>query len=233
MRRAVVMVLTLSTLIGCDGKKKLLTPEEWRATHATTPEQSPGAPQSVQPDMAQVVPKVFATDLRGQMMRIYERYRNAPDGYTGDQQAFRKLTGWKSEKIEPGAAYNFFNDALGDAEDNGLITFPMLKKSAERYAGRPWYALNAKIEEISEKDGRTIARINVGSGGTIFFVSSFASDFVEKDRVDIAGYLAGTHSYTSQAGWNITLPALAGAVMFKPGSFSKMSAAVKRAQGQK
>jgi len=209
---------------GCDGN----TERHKAAQPATAAAVIESTPDAAQP--AALEPEVFKTDVPGQLLRIYKRFMSEPDGYDGDQQHYREITGWKSVKVQPGAPFNFFNDTFDDVKKNGAISYAMLKKNSQRYAGRPWMAFNAKIVEIAEKDGTTTARIDIGGGNVMFFVARFDNDFVEKDRVDVAGYLAGDFSYTSQAGWSITLPALAGAAMFKAGGYAKMGNAVARDQ---
>lgn len=90
------------------------------------------------------------------------------------------------------------------------VTYEMLKKNADKYAGRPW-EFKGKVLEISEKNGVTIARISLDDfgGKPVWCQGNITSDVVEKDRVIATGYLAGEKSYTSQANWNISIPAMA------------------------
>lgn len=98
------------------------------------------------------------------------------------------------------------------------VTYELLKKSADKYAGRPW-AFTGTIFQIFERDGHTEALVAIdGWGNKNFRVEGdFATDFVEKNRVYSVGYLAGDYSYKSIAGWDMTIPALAARAMLKPG----------------
>lgn len=106
---------------------------------------------------------------------------------------------------------------------DGSITYAHLKKNADRYAGRPW-AFTGKILEISEVGGGTAARVSLDDWGTkpVWVVSAFETDFLEHDRVYVVGYLGGSYTYTSQAGWTITIPALMARAMLKPGEAAKL-----------
>ena len=52
-------------------------------------------------------------------------------------------------------------------------------------------------------------------------IGPIETSFVEKDHVYVIGYLAGDYSYTSQANWNITIPALAMRAMMKKRDVAK------------
>jgi hypothetical protein len=99
------------------------------------------------------------------------------------------------------------------------ITFAHLKKNANRYKGEPW-GFTGRILEIGENDGQTVARIGIDSyGQNVMWVQApFETDFVESNRVDVLGVLTGSYSYTSQAGWNISIPAIIAARIVKPGT---------------
>ncbi len=102
------------------------------------------------------------------------------------------------------------------------ITYEHLKKNADKHAGKPW-AFSGKILEITEKDGITEARIALDDWGNkvIYVAGPIETLFVEKNRVYVIGYLAGNYSYTSQANWKITVPALAVRAMIKPQDLAK------------
>ena len=105
------------------------------------------------------------------------------------------------------------------------ITYPMLKKDADRYAGQPW-TLKGKILQIFESGNHTHARVALDSWGNdvVWVQGNFSTDFVEKNQVCVIGYLAGSYSYKSQAGWDITIPALAARAMVSPQELSKLKA---------
>ncbi len=109
------------------------------------------------------------------------------------------------------------------------VTFELLKKNAEKYAGKPW-AVKGKILQIADIDGGTEARIALDGGGNkiIFASGSLSNDFVEKNEVYVIGYLAGNYTYTSQANWTITIPAMAIRAMIKPQDVAKYQIKKKR-----
>ncbi len=102
------------------------------------------------------------------------------------------------------------------ADKNKTITYAHLKKNADRYKGEVW-RFRGKILEISEGKDRTIARVSLdGYGQSVLWVDApFVTDFVDNNRVEVLGVIVGSHSYTSQAGWNISIPAVAAARITK------------------
>lgn len=102
------------------------------------------------------------------------------------------------------------------------ITFAHLKKNADKYKGEPW-AFRGKILEIAEVSGRTRARIAIDAYGqkVMWVEAPFTTDFVEDNTVDLVGVLHGSFSYTSQAGWNLSIPALVAAKITKRGELVK------------
>lgn len=108
------------------------------------------------------------------------------------------------------------------SEANQEITYKHLKKNAEKHAGEPWL-FTGKILEISESDGNTFARIGLDKWGNdaIMVAGNFTTEFVDGERVFVVGYLAGNHSYTSQANWQITIPAMVARAMLKPSEKDK------------
>ncbi len=117
-----------------------------------------------------------------------------------------------------------------DTRDNILaadtkITYEQLNKNADRYAGKPW-AFTGKIIQIQEGPSSTTARISLDGWGSkvIYVKGDFTTDFVENNQAYVVGYLAGNYSYTSQAGWQITIPALAARAILKPSEVTKIKA---------
>lgn len=152
---------------------------------------------SVQPsaspaEIATRTPHTFALDLVGQDARIFTE-------------------GSDEDQIRANIA----------ATDKA-ITYEHLKKNADKYAGKPWFC-KGKILEITEQSGLTVARIGLDDWGTktIWVMGLVSTDFVEKNTVYVVGYLAGNYSYTSQANWQITVPALAIRAMIKPSDWPK------------
>lgn len=160
-------------------------------------------------------PRTFAADLDGQTERILAE--------------FDKVDG---NPIEAERYAAVLRESLGNAE---TIHYAHLKKNAAKYGGRPW-AFTGRILQIIEQGGTTIARLQVLHGDddysddVIFIEAPFETEFLVKNRIDVVGYLAGTKEYTSQAGWNIEVPALAAISMTKPGQLTKyMRAYIARA----
>lgn len=110
---------------------------------------------------------------------------------------------------------------------NKEITFEHLKKNSAKYAGKPW-AVKGKILQIQEADGDTMARVSLDSWGNkvVWVVGNFTTDFIENNQVYAVGYLAGDYSYESQAGWNITIPALVARAIIKPQEVNKYTVKV-------
>ena len=109
------------------------------------------------------------------------------------------------------------------------ITYEHLKKNSAKYAGKPW-ALKGKIIQIQETDGDTIARLALDNWGNkvVYVVANFTTDFIDNNQVYVVGYLAGDYSYESQAGWNITVPALVARAIIKPNEVSKFQKSEKK-----
>lgn len=94
------------------------------------------------------------------------------------------------------------------------IDFAHLNKNADKYAGEP-YKFYGKIVQIMEGNNSTTIRMSVTqtsygwSPSDIIYVEyDGTTDFVEDDVITVYGTVFGSHSYTSQAGYNISLPAV-------------------------
>lgn len=144
-------------------------------------------------------PKTYAPDLIGQSKRINDEGIN--------DETIRKN--------------------LADVDKS--ITYELLKKNADKQAGKAWMC-KGKILEIAEKDGVTVARIGLDDWGNkvIYATGPIETTFVEKDHIVAIGYLAGSHSYTSQANWQITIPALSLRAMIAPKDLPKYQTAAKK-----
>lgn len=104
--------------------------------------------------------------------------------------------------------------ALEDfAATSSGATYPQLERNAEAWAGDP-VMFTGTIAEIQDEPGVTIIRLATASyGRNILWIETSPScvpdrTIVANDRVRVYGYLAGDHTYESQAHYNITLPAL-------------------------
>lgn len=94
------------------------------------------------------------------------------------------------------------------------IDFAHLNKNADKYAGEP-YKFYGQIVQIMESGNYTTIRMSVTqtsygwSPSDIIYVEyDGTTDFVEDDVITVYGTVFGSHSYTSQAGYNISLPAV-------------------------
>jgi len=134
----------------------------------------------------------FSLDLEGQLNRI------------------------RSEGSDPESIKNNIQQA--DAK----ITYALLKKNSVKYAGQSW-AFTGTVYQIFERGNQTQAFVALDGWGSknVEVIGDFQTDFVEKNKVYVVGYLAGDYSYKSVAGWDLTIPALAARAMMKPGDAVK------------
>jgi len=93
------------------------------------------------------------------------------------------------------------------------IAYKQLKKNPDKYAGER-YKAHGQILQIMEGFGQTEMRIAVTKDSwgywnyddVIYVTYEGTTDFVEEDVVTIYGEITGSYSYTSIAGWEITVP---------------------------
>lgn len=114
------------------------------------------------------------------------------------------------------------------ARDDGPVMYPMLLKNAERFVGRPWFIMNAKILELHEEGQFSVGRIEMDPGtNPLFIVARFTTPFIEGDRVDIVGYFGGSETYETKLGDHRRIPSFAVAGVFKTGAIVAMNRIVK------
>lgn len=127
----------------------------------------------------------------------------------------------KSEKegYEPRTEFIAVERVLSKAEQKArykksckAISYKQLKKNPDKYAGDR-YKARGQILQIMEGFGQTEMRIAVtrDSWGwnvddVIYVFYNGTTDFVEEDVVTVYGEISGSHTYTSIAGWTITVP---------------------------
>lgn len=90
----------------------------------------------------------------------------------------------------------------------GQVDFRELEKRADALKGNR-YALSGEVAQILEGDGETDIRLAVdGDYGTMAYVAYLGTlpGVYDEDSVSVWGICAGTFTYESQAGWNITVP---------------------------
>lgn len=93
------------------------------------------------------------------------------------------------------------------------LKYAMLEKNPTKYVGTP-YTFYGKIVQIQERGNYTWARLNFGRTDIIWVEGRFSTAYLKNQNVYVVGYLAGTYSYTSEAGWKITIPAFAARTIF-------------------
>lgn len=96
-------------------------------------------------------------------------------------------------------------------DESSEITYAMLARGADaHFESRECF--RGVVEEIHDlPSGGVVMRLRVGGYDDVLWVESVMrpdDDVVARSRVRACGYIAGTHTYESQAGWNITLPSM-------------------------
>jgi hypothetical protein len=89
------------------------------------------------------------------------------------------------------------------------IDFKQLEKNPDRHAGE-YVTYTGEIVQIMEGDGNTVIRLALDDWANEILWIEYEgyTDFVEEDTVTIYGEVYGGYTYTSQAGWDITLPGI-------------------------
>jgi hypothetical protein len=94
------------------------------------------------------------------------------------------------------------------------MEYAQLKKNPNRHAGT-YVKYTGEILQIQEGDGFTVIRLAVTKDSygynpnDVIWVEYLGyTDFVDEDIVTVYGEIMGEHSYTSQAGWDITIPSM-------------------------
>jgi hypothetical protein len=123
------------------------------------------------------------------------------------------------------------SESTGDLirQVNKDISYEKVKKNPDKYKGEVW-AVTGKILEIDETDNYTVARVGTGEWGldVVWVEADFTTDFVGKNRVYVVGYLQGSKTYESQAGWTITIPSLKASAILKPSDAARLIAAARK-----
>jgi hypothetical protein len=154
-----------------------------------------------------------------------------PDSAPEYKEAKEILNKIKAGKIRPmdefETKYQYVISDLRNADQ--ALTFEKIKKNPNRYAGETW-SFTGKILEIQEPGNATVARIGLGAYGleAIWVEAPFTTEFVDKNSVFVIGTIKGTKSYTTQAGWEITIPYVEAQAIVKPSDGAKIKAAASR-----
>lgn len=95
-----------------------------------------------------------------------------------------------------------------------IIEYAQMIKNPDRHAGE-YVKYRGEIVQIQEGDDMTVIRLAVtqesygwNPNEVIWVEVDGYTDFVDEDVVTVYGTVVGKHSYTSQAGWEITVPAM-------------------------
>jgi hypothetical protein len=99
-------------------------------------------------------------------------------------------------------------------KDAKEIDYKHFSKNPDKYAGDK-YKVTGQIVQILEENNYTIMRLAVtkdrwgwNSSDIVWVEYPGETDYVEDDVVTIYGTVVGKHSYESQAGWEISVPAV-------------------------
>ena len=100
------------------------------------------------------------------------------------------------------------------ARDAVDVPYGLLERNPEAHLGDP-VVFSGRVLEIRDlPGGGTFLRVGTGSyGSDPLWIETFVApseDIIADTRVRVYGYLSGPHSYTSEAGWNITIPSVIG-----------------------
>lgn len=99
-----------------------------------------------------------------------------------------------------------------EGQTDSSVTFAGLQRNAERFTGRPVLFRGTVLEINDIPTGGSFLRLGVGHYGAdaiaVFTYETPPETVVARSRVRVYGRMAGSYSYTSQAGWNITVPRL-------------------------
>lgn len=207
--------VVLIALISIAGVIVLLRPSRMSVEHSAVAQKPAAAPSRPVPSPAQ--PSVQSTPSGD--TTDSDDSSDSDDTTNSDDS----MSGLLTKLAGDGAASSTSVLANLDEAAASKITYPMLKKDADRYSGQAW-AFKGKVLQIFEHGEHTEARIGLdGWGNNVMWVEgNFTTDFVENNVVWAIGYLAGSYTYKSQAGWDITIPSLAARAMLSPQALAKM-----------
>lgn len=185
---------------------------QWREIGASNPAISV-PPTSTPSQSSTIVPPTAA------------KTENKPEKIPDEEDAINRLLYVGDGKLSDADRLQI----LEESKHNTVIDYAKIKKNSARYMGKAWtlYGVIAEIHE-TEEDGEpmTTARVLVatsyaGSDEVVYVTAPFRTDFVENSIVDVLGVLNRDISYTSQAGWNITIPGMIAVAIVKHGGLAK------------
>ncbi len=137
---------------------------------------------------------------------------------TADEGTYNFTVKAKLDGYNPGSQDISIERTLSAAEKRAsakTISFAQLDKNPEKYEG-DYVKYTGEILQISEGFFKTSIRLAVTknsygwySANDVIWVEYFGTtDFVEEDIVTVYGEITGSYSYTSIAGWEITIPSM-------------------------
>ncbi|KIL45775.1 hypothetical protein [Jeotgalibacillus soli] len=132
-----------------------------------------------------------------------------------EQEAKEKAEAEAKAAEEAAAAEAAAAQELADKKANAqTIEYAQMEKNPDRYTGE-YVTYTGEILEINESDDYTIMRVAVTESSygydfndVIWVEYAGYTEFVAEDVVTFYGEVYGGYSYTSQAGWEITVPAV-------------------------
>lgn len=89
------------------------------------------------------------------------------------------------------------------------IDYKQLDKNADKHAGK-YVTYSGEIIQIIEEDGYTNIRMSLDEyhNDILYIEHDDETEFVEGDNITVFGEIYGNYEYKSQAGWNISVPAI-------------------------
>jgi len=92
-----------------------------------------------------------------------------------------------------------------------VISFKELEKNPDGHSGER-VKYTGEVVQIMENYGVSSIRMDVGSnfGDTIYVSYPGTTSAVEGSTITVYGVVDGSYTYTSQAGWEISLPKISG-----------------------
>lgn len=114
------------------------------------------------------------------------------------------------------------------ASEDPKVSYEQLKKNADCCKSQAW-VFTGRIFQIQESEGHTFALVSLDEWGNkmVAVKADFTTDFVEKDQVTVVGYVDDNYSYTSVAGWELTVPAIDARAILKPSEAARIKAGKK------
>ncbi|SCA96769.1 Uncharacterized protein BWINRA5_00084 [Bacillus mycoides] len=151
----------------------------------------------------------------------YKDYENFKENYKFSGELIETEKGFRVKKNNAGKV-NIENALSEEAAEKAKLeekkklakelSYAELKKNPNGHKGE-MVKYTGEIVQIIESGGSTDIRLAVtkrsygyNTNDIVYVTFDKPTEFVEKDIVTVTGNIEGSYSYTSQAGWNISLP---------------------------